>query len=143
MLKKIGKNLFLGIASGSLLFNIMGIIFAAICDSSELVTSGEYYIKQVVCSMIVGIGFWLPSIVYEFRNISNIMKVLIHMGIGIVVYVGTGFYAGWIPVDIGIKNIVFIIIFMILIAFGIWSGFYLYYRKEAQLINKKISEYNK
>lgn len=143
MLKKIGKNLFLGIASGSLVFNIIGIIFAVTSDSIELVISGDDYIKQLVCSIIVGIGFWLPSIVYEFRNISNIMKVLIHMGIGIVVYVGTGFYAEWIPVGIGIKYIVLIIISMILIAFVIWSGFYLYYRKEAQLINKKISEYDR
>lgn len=143
MLKKIGKNLFLGIACGSLVFNIIGVIFAVTCDSNELVIIREEYIKQLVCSMIVGIGFWLPSISYEFRNLSNVMKVLIHMGVGTIVYVGAGFYAGWIPVGIGITNIILIIISIILISFAIWAGFYIYYKKEAQLINKKISKNNK
>ena len=121
---KIIKKIFFGIGWGCTFFVICGMISARIAGG-EWIFSGTQFIKQAICSMIAGIGFCVPAIVYENDKISRGLQVLIHMGIGLIIYFIVGFYAGWIPVKSGMISTIFTIVFMIGISFAIWFGFYI------------------
>ena len=71
------------------------------------------------------------------------LRILIHMGIGISIYSATMIAVGWIPANIGILGLICSLSFGIGLAFIIWFAFYLYYKKEARDINKKIKEIKK
>lgn len=136
---KIIKKIFFGIGWGCTFFVICGMISAGIVEQGAMF-SGTQFIKQAICSMIAGIGFSVPSIVYENDRISRGLQVLIHMGIGLIIYFIVGFYAGWIPVKGGMMSTIFTIVFMIGISFAIWFGFYIYNKSEAKKMNKKLKE---
>jgi fatty acid desaturase len=100
------------------------------------------YVKYSFVAMVIGVGFSLPSIVYEREDLSMPLKVLIHMGTGMIVYFLAVLYAGWIPASLGIGALIISLLIGISIAVVIWFGFYLYYREEALKINKQIKKMN-
>lgn len=138
-MKKIIRNVLMGIALGCTVFVIISIIFALINGDSSMYTTDEF-IKNAICSMIVGVGFSLPAIVYDNDKMSMGIKVLIHMGIGISVYLIIAFIAGWIPVKEGLGAILTTILIAIIISFIIWFFFYLYNKNEVKKLNTKIRE---
>lgn len=143
MLKKIIIKFIQGIAYGCTVLTVLGLIFA-INDGSNFnsLTSHEY-IRNVIASMISGVGFVVPSIIYERKNLSMGMQIFIHMGVGLTVYILSALYGGWIPVDYGLRAIVLSIIIMIMMSFIIWSGFYIYFKREAKIMNMKIQDLEK
>ena len=100
------------------------------------------FIKYAICSVIIGIGFYLPSIIYDKPNITLPVKATVHLGIGFVIYLVTAFLAGWIGGYGAIATFISIAI-SILFTLLIYMCFYLYYRKEAVVMNKKIKEIQK
>ena len=54
---------------------------------------------------------------------------MIHMGIGCIVLLLTSWVVGWIPREQGLLGIAKIAAEQLLIAFGIWFGFYLNQKK--------------
>lgn len=140
MFKKIFIKTLQGVAWGCTVFTILGLIFA-IKGGSDFtsMTTGEY-IKQVIASIICGIGFLIPTISYECKNLSKSIQIFIHMGIGIIVYIFSALYAGWIPTEYGMGIVFSTITIMIVMSFIIWSGFYIYFKREAKIINMKIKD---
>lgn len=138
-MKRIIKRVLFGIAWGSTFFVIMGIIFAMI-NKEGVMFSGNEYIKQALCAILVGIGFSVPAVVYEKETLAKGLQMVIHMGIGLVIYFPVAYYAGWIPTKQGLMVMIVAISIAILISFIIWFGFYLYYKKEAKEMNQRIRE---
>ena len=138
-IKKIVCNTICGICLGCTVFTLLGIILAFIDNKYLMMTSSEFIINAI-CSIVSGVGFYLPSIVYENDKISRGLQVLVHMGVGLTVYLVCSFYAGWIPVERGILVTITSIIIMITISFIIWFGFYIYNKNEAKKINAKLQE---
>ena len=99
-----------------------------------------YYTKMAIGSMITGIAFYVPSLVYQNEKLSKGLQVFIHMGIGLVTYISVGLYVGWIPLQAGAWAIIGTIVIAVVVSFLIWFGFYLYYRQEAKRINAKLKE---
>ena len=127
---------FAGIAWGCMVFVVVSLIFM-IGFNSEVI-SKALYIKYAIASMIVGVGFTLPSIVYDKENLSLFLKGCIHMGIGFIIYFPVAYFVGWLPVELGIFAIIFTMIFMLIASLIIWIGFYFYHKDEARKINKII-----
>ncbi|NLN50825.1 MAG: DUF3021 domain-containing protein [Acholeplasmataceae bacterium] len=100
----------------------------------------ENLIRNIWCSALVGIGFNLPGVIYYNDKLSYPIKALIHLGIGYIVFFPIAFYANWIPVNNGWLAVVISIAILIIVSLGIWVGFYLYYKLEAERINAKIKE---
>lgn len=136
-MKNLFKNIVFGIGWGCTIFVILGIIFSNL-GAGDMLLSNDEYTKQAICAMIVGLGFTVPSIVYDNDKLSRGIQVLIHMGIGLMVYFLVAFYAGWIVVKNGVLVTIATIIIMIIISFIIWFGFYLYNKNEAKKINEKL-----
>lgn len=128
-----------GMAIGSLILiilSIFGIYFGG-KEFQELLVNN--FITYSIAAMVIGIGFSLPSIVYENNELSLLKQFLIQMSIGMSILIITSLFVGWIPINYGLGIIIWISIaltFTILI----WAGFYLYNKKEASNINKQIKK---
>ena len=128
-----------GIVMGCTIFIIIGIAFDIAYNGSFNMNSW-YFTKMAVGSMITGIAFNLPALVYKTEKLSIGLKILIHMGIGLATYIGVAFYVGWIPVQAGAWMAAIAVASAILVSFIVWAGFYFYYKNEAKKINAKIKE---
>lgn len=98
------------------------------------------FIRYVVCSAITGLGFSIPSMIYEKESISRGLQVIIHLGTGFLIYIPTAFFAGWIPTAYGFIAVAISFMIALVFALSIWFCFWIYFRKEAVLMNEKIAE---
>ncbi|BCN32590.1 DUF3021 domain-containing protein [Anaeromicropila herbilytica] len=138
-MKRLLINSIQGIGIASFIFLMIGIIFDYVNHGNFSMENYDFT-KQVIGTIMVGIGFSAPSMIYDNEKIPFGLKVLFHMGIGCTVYIITAFAVGWMPVKFGWKNCLFFIVCELLIAFLIWLGFAFHYRKLANDMNKKIQE---
>ena len=137
-MKKIISLILKGILWGISISAMVTLVIAIFTKDTSLTIPKADYIKYTLYSAVVGMGFYVPSIVYEYENISNIFKFIIHMGIGFSIFMICAFICGWIPVNYGLKAVVAVILTWAFISTVIWFLFYMYYRKEANDINKKL-----
>lgn len=138
---KIVKKVLLGIMSGfTIMVVTMLIILLVTKDNySEYITK-EAIIRNIWCSALVGIAFYLPAMIYENKKMPKGFQVLFHMGLGYLVFFPISIYAKWIPISKGVTAIIGFVLFTVVISFSIWFGFYLYYKKEAKMITQKLRE---
>jgi len=140
-MKKFIYSLLLGVSLGCTIFVLMGIIFSLININDNFLSSKEF-IKQSICSMITGIGFTLPTMIYRNEKIARGLKVLFHMGIGLAIYFSIAFFVGWIPVKNGLLVTILTVIIALFVSFIIWACFYRIYKNDAKKINQKIRDKN-
>ncbi len=105
-------------------------------------TSAEF-IKDVICAAITGLGFTVPTIIYGNESVSRGLQVLVHLGTGFAIYIPVAFFAGWIPTEAGLLPVVISLAISVVFAMLVWLCFSLYYKKQAEKINKKIFEKQK
>jgi CDP-diglyceride synthetase len=128
----------LGIAMGCTIAVIILLVRIAISGEAFFAMTGTEFTTQMICGMLVGVGFVLPSMVYENERLAMWLQVLIHMGIGFVVFFITASYAGWIPVESGTGATMLYIGIAIAFSFLIWTVFYLYNKSIAKKINEQL-----
>lgn len=129
----------LGAAIGLSIFVIIGITFDIAHSGTFMLVNWEFT-KMAIGSMLVGVGFSVPSMIYESEKLAFGIKVLIHMGIGCTVMLVIAFLVGWIPLKAGWKICTFAVVAEILIAFLIWLCFSIHYKKIAKQMNQRIKE---
>ena len=94
-----------------------------------------------MCVLILMIGGLIAGDDFMTKSTMEFTKqAMIHMVIGFTIYFIIAFRLGWIPVNHGL----FVVFISISIAFlsgaVIWFCYYLYYKKEAKIINDKINK---
>lgn len=142
-MKKYIKNTLMGISWG-LTVNMIFLVVAVAVNADFLKSIAQYdFIKYAICSAIIGLGFWVPSVIYDKPNLSLPVKSIIHLGIGYIVYVITALFAGWIGAGYGAIATIISLAISILFTLLIYSCFYLYHKKEAAIMNSKIKEIKK
>lgn len=124
------------------IFCLAGIVFD-IGYGGSFSLSEYRFTKMVIGCVLVGMGFGIPSIVYKKDGIPMPFKVIIHMGIGCVIYTVVAFAVGWIGGAASIKQGIVISIIQLGIAFCIWALFMRHYRKEAKQMNDRIQQMNR
>lgn len=137
-MKKIAVEVYKGIQWGCTIFVLAGILMA-VFRRDALYAMHDNYLMQSICAMIVGMGFTVPSLIYENDKLSFGMQALIHLGIGFIIYFPIAFYAKWIPVELGKGAIAASLIAMLFAGLALWFGFYIYYKSEAKKINESIN----
>lgn len=75
---------------------------------------------------------------YRNDNLPMPIRVIIHMGIGCVVYTVVAYAVGWIGGAATIGQGIIIAAIQLAVAFVIWFLFMRYYRSEAKKMNDKI-----
>lgn len=141
-MKKILWTSLQGIGIACTIFTIFGIIFDLTGTDGLSFGTGQFT-REAIGAILVGIGFSVPSEIYNSEKLPFFLKFIFHMGIGCTVYIITAFQVGWIPVEFGWKNCLFFIIGELLIAFIIWLGFASHYKKLAKNMNQRIQEKNR
>ena len=142
VVKDILKSTVLSIGMALTIFCLVGMFFD-ITNGGNFSMEGFQFTKMVIGSAIVGIGFGVPTVVYNSEKLPMPVKVLIHMGTGCVIYTIVAYAVGWFggsatPVQgLAIAGIQFVV------AFIIWFCFNSYYRKEAKQMNEKIQAMKK
>ena len=131
-MKQVIKSSWIGVSTAALIFIIVGIVFDQ-SNQGILPLENYQYTKMAVGAIIVGLGFGLPSLIYEKEEIPYVMQVLFHLGIGCAILLITGYMVGWFTNLVG----EFIEIGMSLV---VWIGFADHYRKEAKQINQQLKK---
>lgn len=121
-------------------------IFSLVCVIFDIGYGGNFSLenyrltKMVIGCIIVGLGFGVPSLVYRSETLPMPVKILVHMGIGCVVYTIVGFAVGWIGGSATLGQGIAIAAIQLLVAFIIWFCFMRFYRSEAKKMNDKIQQ---
>lgn len=142
VVKDILKSTVISIGMALTIFSLVGMFFD-ITNGGNFSMEGFQFTKMVIGSAIVGIGFGVPTVVYNSEKLPMPVKVLIHMGTGCVIYTIVAYAVGWFggsatPVQgLAIAGI------QLVVAFIIWFCFNSYYRKEAKQMNEKIQAMKK
>lgn len=119
-------------------------IFAVVCMVFDIVERGDFSLqnyqmtKMIIGCLICGIGFGAPSVVYNSEKLSYPVKVLIHMGVGCIVYTIVAFNVGWLGNETSLALKCIIVACQIALAFVIWFIFKIYYNNQAKKMNEKI-----
>ena len=136
-LKDLAKSTLISIGMAMTIFCLAGIVFD-IGYKGNFSLDNYSFTKMVIGCVLVGLGFGVPTIVYQKENLPMPIRVLIHMGIGCVVYTIVAYAVGWIGGAATIGQGIVIAAIQLAAAFVIWSLFMRYYRAEAKRINNKI-----
>lgn len=140
-MRKIISSVAIGISWGfTILVLIMAVGVSVNPDFLANIEPHTFVAKYVVCSAITGLGFSVPSLIYENERLSRGLQVLFHLGIGFVVYIPTAFYAGWIPTEFGFVAVAVSLMISVVFALLVWFCFSLYFKKQAKIMNEKIVE---
>ena len=136
VLKDLLKSVAISIGMALTIFCLAGVVFD-IGYKGNFSLDNYQFTKMVIGSMLVGLGFGVPTIVYNKESLPMPIKVIIHMGIGCVIYTIVAYAVGWFQ-GATITQGLLIAGIQLLIAFIIWFCFMCYYRKEAKKMNDKI-----
>lgn len=119
-------------------------IFSLACVVFDIIYKGNFSLenyqltKMVIGSVLVGLGFGVPTVVYNRETLPMPIKVIIHMGIGCAVYTAVAYAVGWFGGAATLTQGLVIAGIQLAVAFIIWFCFMRYYRKEAKMMNDKI-----
>lgn len=93
---------------------------------------------HMLASFIIGIYFGLSSFIYEHDKWSPLKKMVIHFSFSIIVYFTVALTVGWIPFNF-LSILIGILLFII--SYSIyWTGFYLYFKKMEDTMNKHLKK---
>ena len=138
-MKDLVKSTVISIGMAMAIFCLVGIVFD-IGYKGNFSLDNYRFTKMVVGCVLIGLGFGVPTIVYRKDSIPMPIRVIIHMGIGCVVYTLVACAVGWIGGSATISQGIIIAAIQLGVAFIIWFLFMRYYRKEAKKMNDRIQE---
>jgi hypothetical protein len=139
IVKDLLKRTVMSIAIAMAIFCFVGIVFD-MGNGGKFSLEGYQFTKMVVGCALVGLGFGVPSVIYNKENLPMPIKVIVHMGIGCIVYTIVAYSIGWIGTSVSLLQGIIIVAIQLSVAFLIWFLFMRYYRKEAKILNDKIQE---
>ena len=126
----------------AIIFIIVGVIIDRIFRGNIQMTNYAFS-KMAIATVVIGLGFGLPAIVYDNEKLSLFTQTIIHMGTGCIIMTVTAFLVGWIPMHRGPLLMIAILLEEIALAFVIWFLFYLQQKKLVKQMNQRVKEINK
>ena len=138
-LKDIIKSTVISIGMSLTIFSLVCIVFD-IEYGGTFSLEGYRMTKMIIGCVIIGLGFGIPTIVYKNDSLPMPVRVLIHMGIGCVIYTIVAYAVGWIDGSASLGQGIAIAAIQLAIAFIIWFCFMRFYRSEAKRMNDKIQQ---
>lgn len=138
-MKDLAKSTIISIGMSMAIFCLVGIVFD-IGYKGNFSLENYKFTKMVIGCVLIGLGFGVPSIVYRKENLPLPIRVLIHMGIGCLVYTIVAYAVGWIGGSATIAQGIMILVIQLAVAFIIWFIFVRHYSAEAKKLNDKIQE---
>ena len=135
--KDLVKSSVISIGMAMTIFCLVGVLFD-VGYKGNFSLDDYRFTKMVAGCVLVGLGFGVPTIVYRKDNLPMPIRVIIHMGIGCVVYTIIAYAVGWIGGSATIGQGILIAAIQLAVAFLIWFLFMKHYRAEAKRMNDRI-----
>ena len=135
-------NVFVSMGIAAMMFILAGVIIDRIFHGNIQMTNYAFS-KMAIATVVIGLGFGLPAVVYNNEKLSLFTQTIIHMGTGCIVMTVTAFLVGWIPLNHGPLLMIAILLEEIALAFVIWFVFYLQQKKLVKQMNQRVNEINK
>ena len=135
--KELIRSTVISIGMAMAIFCIVGIVLD-VKYAGNFSLEHYQFTKMVIGCVLIGLGFGVPSIVYHKDTLPMPIRVIIHMGIGLVVYTIVAYSVGWIGSSASIGEGIIIGLIQVAVAFVIWFLFMRYYKQEAKKMNDKI-----
>lgn len=137
--KEVMKRAFISIAMSFIIFIVIGIMFD-IKDGGNFTLTDYGFTKMALACVVTGLGFGVPTLLYNSERLSQTLAAVIHLGIGFTIYFAAASFVGWIPVERGIKACVITVVSVVLIGLIIWLCFMKYNRDLAEKMNKALKK---
>ena len=137
-MKKACKAAWGGIRTAALVYLAYCFVMG-LSAGTEKFASGFGMARSVAAVAIIGVGFGLPSLIYE-TELPMALKVLIHMGIGCLVLTGASILAGWLRPELGWKPFLTMLGAELVCAFLVWGWGLLRARRLAKEMNDRLRE---
>ena len=135
--KDLVKSSVISIGMAMTIFCLVGVVFD-VGYKGNFSLDDYRFTKMVAGCVLVGLGFGIPSIVYRKDNLPMPIRVIIHMGIGCVVYTVVAYAVGWMGGAASLGKGILIAAIQLVPAFIIWFLFMKHYRAEAKRMNDRI-----
>ena len=135
--KDLVKSSVISIGLAMTIFCLVGVVFD-VGYKGNFSLDDYRFTKMVAGCVLVGLGFGVPTIVYRKDNLPMPIRVIIHMGIGCVVYTIIAYAVVWIGGSATIGQGILIAAIQLAVAFLIWFLFMKHYRAEAKRMNDRI-----
>ena len=135
--KDLVKSSVISIGLAMTIFCLVGVVFD-VGYKGNFSLDDYRFTKMVAGCVLVGLGFGVPTIGYRKDNLPMPIRVIIHMGIGCVVYTIIAYAVGWIGGSATIGQGILIAAIQLAVAFLIWFLFMKHYRAEAKRMNDRI-----
>lgn len=139
MAKNLLKYILFGIVWGWMFLVLTYLIFDLLGMTAVTAQLNETFRWQALGSALVGMGFATPSIVYLSDRLRLWQQLLIHISIGMPVYLAVALWLGWMPRQ-SVGAVVAFVLLALVFFFLIWSGFFLYNRREARKMNERLRQ---
>ena len=120
--KDLVKSTAISIGMAMTIFCLVGVVFD-VGYKGNFSLDDYRFTKMVAGCVLVGLGFGVPTIVYRKDNLPMPIRVIIHMGIGCVVYTIIAYAVGWIGGSGTIGQGILIAAIQLAVAFLIWFLF--------------------
>ena len=137
--KDIARSSVVSIGMSLTIFCLTGMI-ADIIGGGDFSLDHYRFTKMVIGSIIVGLGFGVPTFIYRKDSLPMPIRVIIHMGTVCVIYTLVAFAVGWMGGTGSVAKAIVAAAVQIAVAFLIWYLFMRYYRREAKEMNERIQE---
>ena len=137
ILKDIIKSTVISILTSTFIFVIVGLVFDQVGKGTFSLTDYKFT-KMVIACIITGLGFGVPTFLYNLDNIPMPLASVIHLGIGFTIYFIAASRVGWIPREAGTIASVSTIAGVIVVGMIIWICFLKYNKDLADKMNKAL-----
>ena len=134
-------NIFVSMGIAAMMFIIVGVIIDCIFHGN-MEMKNYAFSKMTIATVVIGLGFGIPAVVYDNEKLSLFTQTIIHMGTGCIVMTVTAYLVGWIPMNHGPLLMIAILLEEIAVAFGIWFLLYLKQKRLVTQMNQRISKIN-
>jgi hypothetical protein len=140
MIKKIWECFSSAMGWGSFIM-ALDIVRMYLTGSDGLQSFFHNPIPNIIGYLVIGLGFFGSTIVYEFENISSRLKLVIHIITGVTLFLLVAFYLGWgITEDpVGLLHNIALYVGIVLV---VWVVLYFRDKKDVEEINKTLHEQN-
>lgn len=135
--KDLIRSTVISIGIAMVIFCIAGIVFD-VKYAGNFSMENYQFTKMVIGCVLIGLGFGIPSVVYRKDTLPMPIRVIIHMGTGLVVYTIVAYSIGWIGSSASIGEGIICGFIQVTVAFVIWFLFMCYYKQEAKKMNDRI-----
>ena len=137
-MKKLLNAAWSGIALSAAVFVVTSMLIGFRYGEAQF-ASGSGMARMCVAVLVIGLGFGVPSLIYE-TELPTGLKVLIHMGTGTIVMLAVSIWVGWIDFSRGWLPCLLFAAFQIAVAFVLWLLTCVRIKKDAKQMNERIEE---